>query len=178
MHKSFSFFISSNMRGFSLITFSLFLVLSSAIFSAADRLIHKNETDPPIFHSLVSSFAYALKGNVFPRGYVHLVNRLSSSSVTLFSYNIYSLLDAGSTSRPSTLAIPPNLTSLTLTPAVILRGFNAMHLVLIAPWYCLQSEVSVTTLIASSCFTNIFNFFPSHGFCSLKKNFINPMTTM
>ncbi|XP_050879018.1 aspartic proteinase Asp1 [Lathyrus oleraceus] len=63
------------MRGLSLITFSLFLVLSSAIFSAADQLIHKNETDPPIFHSLVSSFAYALKGNVFPRGiYVASIN--------------------------------------------------------------------------------------------------------
>ncbi|CAK8567370.1 unnamed protein product [Lathyrus sativus] len=56
------------MRGISLITFSLFSLLSSASFSSADQLIHKNETDPPIFHSLVSSFAYPLKGNVYPRG--------------------------------------------------------------------------------------------------------------
>ncbi|CAI8598297.1 unnamed protein product [Vicia faba] len=67
------------MKRVSVITFSLFLFLSSVIFSrhfsAADQLIHKNETNPLIFRSLVSSFAYPLKGNVYPRGiYVVPIN--------------------------------------------------------------------------------------------------------
>ncbi|AES87277.1 eukaryotic aspartyl protease family protein [Medicago truncatula] len=55
-------------RGFSLIAFSLFLLLSSIFphhFSAANK---NNSIPPTSIHSLISSLVYTIKGNVYPDG--------------------------------------------------------------------------------------------------------------
>jgi hypothetical protein len=76
-------------RGVSLITFSLFLLLSSIFphhFSVANQLIHKNNSIPPTsIHSLISSLVYSIKGNVYPDGYVNITNPLFSSSIIVFA---------------------------------------------------------------------------------------------